>query len=100
MQFHGTQQYVSRGSWCATVYKLIFSIFKKLWQSRVNLNDQRKDKISFIIFKKKVKKDSGSCISVKFTSDLQKIMKNVLLKIIPKHMKDKKVNRDSFCQYK
>lgn len=20
MQFHGTQQYVSRGSWCATVY--------------------------------------------------------------------------------
>lgn len=49
--------------------------------------------ISFLIFNKR--KDPSNCISDKFTLDLQKIMVEVFMKTIPKHTKEKKVNRNS-----
>lgn len=45
----------------------------------------------YFSFSKKARTTSSNCSSLKLTSDRQKIMKNVFMKILPKHMKLKQV---------
>ncbi|PKU42940.1 rna-directed dna polymerase from mobile element jockey- hypothetical protein [Limosa lapponica baueri] len=74
--------------------KQLFIVLKKSWQSDKVLSDCKKGNVS-PIFKKSKKDDTGDSGSVNITSVPCKMVEQILLEDILKHMEDRDVIRDS-----